>query len=110
MHARLREPDKAFAVFDRLVAIGMKPVLTAYLALVVEYCLLTVWPVRGSFLPGDLALASPMSILLMTHLCIVINEYSAESMNTRAPVLRPTLPNSSTMVSDWCCSSGLCAL
>jgi hypothetical protein len=49
---------------------------------VVEYCLLTVWPVRGSFLPGDLALASPMSIHLMTHL--VTSEVSSHSRCTVA--------------------------
>jgi hypothetical protein len=30
--------------------------------------LLTVLPVRGSFLPGDLALVSPRSVHLVTHL------------------------------------------
>jgi hypothetical protein len=48
----------------------------------VEYCLLTVWPVRGSFLPGDLALASPMSTHLMTHL--VTSEVSSHGRCTVA--------------------------
>jgi hypothetical protein len=58
---------------------------------VVEYCLLTVWPVRGSFLLGDLALASPMSIRLMNHLVkvrVIVDALSHRplSINTRAPV------------------------
>jgi hypothetical protein len=38
-----------------------------------------------------------MSIHLLTHLYIVIND-NAESMNTRAPVLCPTFPGHSTTV------------
>jgi hypothetical protein len=36
--------------------------------------LLTVWPVRGSFPAGDLALVSPMSVHVTTHLVTLPSE------------------------------------